>query len=323
MADKDARSSMAIDGEDPPLYGRSRYRITGDEIIGVVKSNKCASFSSDVGATVRTKCAADWESWKAIPEELKMHMIDELVSNWDIGKSDPNLMKVINNVFKSRFQEWNFDNERDATIQQEQEHHYELSNLDSNQMEYLNDLCSNRFTQWKSDLHKHYELYDGLEVALEVGQTRSIGRRKNFFTDLGHNASLIGWRYDFPKIDMFKEVYVRPGDELTEKASLRDPSASSSRQRTEWVDTLTYEVVGLKEQIVAQQSQIVAQNNFMNQIRLALQISSIQFPDLHPLSPPSQQPRPPNPLTQQQHHQPTIVMSRTSFFSVVLICFRI
>ena len=63
---------------DPPLYGRNRYRITGDEIIGVVKSNKCASFSSDVGAMVHTKCATDWESWRVIPEELKMHMIDEL-----------------------------------------------------------------------------------------------------------------------------------------------------------------------------------------------------------------------------------------------------
>ncbi|CAN6586102.1 unnamed protein product [Malus baccata var. baccata] len=47
-------------------------------------------------------------------------------------------------------------------------HHYEFSNLNSNQMEYINDLYSSRFTQWKSDLHKHYELYDGPEVALEV-----------------------------------------------------------------------------------------------------------------------------------------------------------
>ncbi|KAB2630725.1 hypothetical protein D8674_008244 [Pyrus ussuriensis x Pyrus communis] len=43
-----------------------------------------------------------------------MHMIDELnnnYANWDIDKSDSNLMKAIDNVFKLRFQEWKFDNE--------------------------------------------------------------------------------------------------------------------------------------------------------------------------------------------------------------------
>ncbi|XP_050140095.1 uncharacterized protein LOC126616140 [Malus sylvestris] len=53
-----------------------------------------------------------WESWRAIPQEVK-----------------------------------------DAVL-------YELS--------YINDLCSSRLTQWKSDLHKHYELHDGSDVALEV-----------------------------------------------------------------------------------------------------------------------------------------------------------
>ncbi|KAB2629497.1 hypothetical protein D8674_034292 [Pyrus ussuriensis x Pyrus communis] len=67
----------------------------------------------------------------------------------------------------------------------------------------------------------------------------------------------------FPEIDIFKKVYVRPRDELTEPPS--GPYASSSRQRTKQVETLT--------------SEIGAQNNWMNQIRRALQISGIQFPD--------------------------------------------
>ncbi|KAB2632985.1 hypothetical protein D8674_029232 [Pyrus ussuriensis x Pyrus communis] len=57
------------------------------------------------------------------------------------------------------------------------------------------------------------------------------------------------------------------------KARLRDPSTSSSRQRTEQVNTLTSKAAGLKEQIAAQ-------NNFMNQVRCALQISGIQFLDI-------------------------------------------
>ncbi|TQE11399.1 hypothetical protein C1H46_002962 [Malus baccata] len=66
MADNGARSSKTTDGE---CSGK-----------GVVKSDKRNSFSSDVGAMVCTKRAADWESWRAIPKELKMHMIDKLAS---------------------------------------------------------------------------------------------------------------------------------------------------------------------------------------------------------------------------------------------------
>ncbi|KAB2617239.1 hypothetical protein D8674_013108 [Pyrus ussuriensis x Pyrus communis] len=131
MADGGARSSKTIDGKGSEkglrfkfsfcikflfsfnimniyfvdvrhTYGGSRYR---DELIGVVKSDKRDSFCSDVGALVRVECVVDWESWRAIPEELKMHMIDELVPNWDIAKSNPNVMKAINNMVKSRFRE--------------------------------------------------------------------------------------------------------------------------------------------------------------------------------------------------------------------------
>ena len=60
------------------------------------------------------------------------------------------------------------------------------------------------------------------------------------------------------------------------KARLRDPSASSSRQRIEEVKTLTSKVADMKERIAAQ-------NNLMNQIRRTLQISGIHFPTLnHP-----------------------------------------
>ncbi|KAB2622776.1 hypothetical protein D8674_024958 [Pyrus ussuriensis x Pyrus communis] len=66
-----------------------------------------ASLWSYVGALLRTKCDADWDSWRAIPEELKMHMIDELVA--------------IDNMFKLRFREWKFDNQHAIELQQESE----------------------------------------------------------------------------------------------------------------------------------------------------------------------------------------------------------
>ncbi|KAB2636113.1 hypothetical protein D8674_026647 [Pyrus ussuriensis x Pyrus communis] len=94
MVDCGARSSKTIHGEDM----RTR-------------------FLSDVGVLVRDKYGVDWETWRATPEEMKMHLINELAPNWDIDKSNPNLMKCIDNIFKSHFREWKFDNQRVAELQ--------------------------------------------------------------------------------------------------------------------------------------------------------------------------------------------------------------
>ncbi|XP_048440094.1 uncharacterized protein LOC125477178 [Pyrus x bretschneideri] len=111
-------------------------------------------------------------------------------------------------------------------------------------MKCIHDLCSSRFTQWKSDLHKHYEPYDGPEVALEVGclielldrrdekewlcghfqdekylkkvKANSINRLKKKLLHRSGSRRFSYRRSKFPEIDIFKEVYVRPRDELTE-----------------------------------------------------------------------------------------------------------
>ncbi|KAB2625652.1 hypothetical protein D8674_017312 [Pyrus ussuriensis x Pyrus communis] len=200
---------------------------------------------------------------------------------------------------------------------------------------------------------------------LLVMKANSINRLKK---KLLHRSGSRRFSYrgsKFPEIDMFKEVYVRPGDELTEqlhstmvekgqtvleemasrlpletpieevfppedaecfplrlhgnvhrgprKAILHDSSASSSGQRTEEVQMLTSEVAGLKEQIVARQFQIAAQNNLMNQIHRPLQISGIHFLNIEP--PPETTSLPPA--------TSAIVTSMTTFFSFVLNCFQI
>ncbi|KAB2636105.1 hypothetical protein D8674_026639 [Pyrus ussuriensis x Pyrus communis] len=104
MVDCGARSSKTIDGEcsgkelwyGSDTFGGSRYRITSDELIGVVKSDMGTRFSSNVGVLVCDKCGVDWETWRAIPEEMKIHLINELATC------------CIDNIFKSRFQEWKF-----------------------------------------------------------------------------------------------------------------------------------------------------------------------------------------------------------------------
>ncbi|KAB2607949.1 hypothetical protein D8674_011117 [Pyrus ussuriensis x Pyrus communis] len=150
-----------------------------------------------------------------------------------------------------------------------------------------NNLYAGRFTQWKKDLHKHYERYDSPKVALVVGcPIELVDRRHEWEWLCGHfqDEKYLGGS-KFPKIDMFKEVYVWPGDEMTKQlhvTCLRDPSALSSRQRTEEVELLTSEVAGLKEQIAAQQSQLAVQSSLMNQICLVLQIFGIRFLNIEP-----------------------------------------
>ncbi|KAB2630975.1 hypothetical protein D8674_008494 [Pyrus ussuriensis x Pyrus communis] len=70
---------------------------------------------------VCNKYGVDWESWRAVPEKIKTHLIDELESDWDIDKSDINLMKCIDNIFKFYLREWKFNVEHEAELQRKPE----------------------------------------------------------------------------------------------------------------------------------------------------------------------------------------------------------
>ncbi|KAB2625980.1 serine/threonine-protein kinase 4-like [Pyrus ussuriensis x Pyrus communis] len=70
---------------------------------------------------------------------------------------------------------------------------HEVKEAILHELSYINNLCAGRFTQCKSDLHKHYELYDGPEGTLAVGCP----------------IKLVDWGSKFPKIDMFNEVYLQ------------------------------------------------------------------------------------------------------------------
>ncbi|KAB2622497.1 hypothetical protein D8674_024679 [Pyrus ussuriensis x Pyrus communis] len=144
-------------------------------------------FAHAIGVAMQNNCpTAKWHSWKYVPENVK------------------------------------------------KAHHYELTNLDVNQNQY-------------SDLHKHYEKYDGLEVILGVGcpielvdcqdewewlcghfqdekyllmKANSINSSKKKLLHRSGSRRLSYWLNEqrkFPEIDMFKEVYVQLGDELTEQ----------------------------------------------------------------------------------------------------------
>ncbi|BBG96723.1 hypothetical protein Prudu_005606 [Prunus dulcis] len=113
---------------------------------------------------------------------------------------------------------------------------YNLEDLDEESLTYVNRLFAERYKQWKSDLHHHFQAYDDPQVALQEGCPKELeGRRINKAqvnkgnrkkkTLLHHSGSRpFSYRMDarrregskFPEIDVFGDVYVRPGNELAE-----------------------------------------------------------------------------------------------------------
>ncbi|CAL9018036.1 unnamed protein product [Prunus brigantina] len=126
---------------------------------------------------------------------------------------------------------------------------YNLEGLDDDSSAYLNRLFSDRYKQWKSDLHHYFAAFEDPEVALQEGcpkelegredswawlcahfqapdfvpkSIRAIGRRRLFSTIHVIGPSPIGLIFNmgggskFPEIDVFGDVYVRPGNELAE-----------------------------------------------------------------------------------------------------------
>ncbi|CAL9020331.1 unnamed protein product [Prunus brigantina] len=102
---------------------------------------------------------------------------------------------------------------------------------------YINRLFAERHKQWKSDLHHHFQTYDDPQVALQEGCPKELeGRADSWEWLCGHfqEADFLGGS-KFPEIDVFGDVYVRPGDELAESLHVfdddREEPVGSSRVR--------------------------------------------------------------------------------------------
>ncbi|BBH03322.1 Ankyrin repeat family protein [Prunus dulcis] len=151
-----------------------------------------SSLAHDIGHVVRTHCPMQWKSWRVMPDEIKAEVRGQLSTN------------------------------------------YNLEDLDEESLTYVNRLFAERYKQWKSDLHHHFQAYDDPQVALQEGCPKELeggrinkaqvnkGNRKKK-TLLHHSGSRpFSYRMDarrgvqVPEIDVFGDVYVRPGNELAE-----------------------------------------------------------------------------------------------------------
>ncbi|BBG96714.1 hypothetical protein Prudu_005590 [Prunus dulcis] len=166
-----------------------------------------SSLAHDIGHVIRSYCPMQWKSWKVMPDETKTEVRGQLSTN------------------------------------------YNLEDLDEESLAYVNRLFSERYKQWKSDLHHHFEAFDDPQVALQEGCPKELEGREDSWawlcahfqapafvnnakvnkgnrkkkTLLHHSGSRpFSYRMDagggskFPEIDVFGDVYVRPGNELAE-----------------------------------------------------------------------------------------------------------
>ncbi|XP_070677933.1 uncharacterized protein [Malus domestica] len=164
------------------------------------------ALAHDIGHVVRTFCPMLWKSWKTMPKETKITVRSQLSTNYNLG------------------------------------------HMDEDKFAYVNRLFSERYKQWKSNLHQWFEEFDDPQVALEEGCPKELEDRQDswvwlcdHFTDptyvnakankinrekktiLHHLGSRpFSYRMEarqkegskFPEIDVFGDVYVRPGNEF-------------------------------------------------------------------------------------------------------------
>ncbi|CAL8176315.1 unnamed protein product [Prunus armeniaca] len=128
---------------------------------------------------------------------------------------------------------------------------FAAKDINEETLAYVNRLFGERYKQWKSDLHHHFQAFDDPQVALQEGCPKELEGREDSWawlcahfqapdyvnkaqvnkgnrkkkTLLHHSDSRpFSYRMDarrrgglkFPEIDVFGDVYVRPGNELAE-----------------------------------------------------------------------------------------------------------
>ncbi|KAB2606538.1 hypothetical protein D8674_006255 [Pyrus ussuriensis x Pyrus communis] len=174
------------------------------------------SSTSSVSVEQLNNCPFQWESWAEIPEETKRMVRHEL--------------SVI----------------------------YDLEDISLEVMNYLEETLANRYKNWKSTFHTFFKRWDDPEIARLHVPSELKDRPDDWewlckhFTDpkfvkksvagqkaresktLLHHSGSKPFSYrlqtrrqegsKFPAIDMFKDVYVRPGQEITEQFHVKATS---------------------------------------------------------------------------------------------------
>ncbi|KAB2595258.1 hypothetical protein D8674_030708 [Pyrus ussuriensis x Pyrus communis] len=204
-----------------------------------------------VVAMVKNCPTTKWRSWKDVPENMKKAVMDELLAN-SINRSKKKLLHQ-------------FGSQRFSKLEERHKGGSKFPEIDMFKEVYVQPV-----DKLREQFHVRPDCSEG------------GGFSASFETLIEEVFPLEDAGFQIMTATLDQTLGCRHGNvhRGLRKAHLRDLSASSSRQRTEEVQTLKFKV-----------SQIVAQNNLMNQIRWALQIFGIHFPDIEP--PPKTTSQPP------------------------------
>ncbi|KAB2626657.1 hypothetical protein D8674_020275 [Pyrus ussuriensis x Pyrus communis] len=176
---------------------------------GVATTQQHSFIASSCGVVIRDNCPFQWKSWAEILEETKRLVRHEL--------------SVI----------------------------YDLEDISPEVMTYLEETLANRYKNWKSTFHTYFKRWDDPKIACLHVPSKLKDRPDDWewlckhFTDpkfvkksvagqkayesktLLHHSGSKPFSYrlqtrrqegsKFPAIDMFKDVYARPGQEITEQ----------------------------------------------------------------------------------------------------------
>ncbi|CAL2225011.1 unnamed protein product [Prunus armeniaca] len=146
-----------------------------------------SSLAHDIGHVVRTHCPMQWKSWKVMPDEIKMQVRGQLSTNYHLEDLSEETLAYVNRLFVA------------------------LQEGCPKELEGREDSWA-----W---LCAHFQAPDYVNKA----QVNKGNRKKK--TLLHHSGSRpFSYRMDarrrggskFPEIDVFGDVYVRPGNELAE-----------------------------------------------------------------------------------------------------------
>ncbi|XP_070671602.1 uncharacterized protein [Malus domestica] len=176
--------------------------------LGAATSQQHSSVINSCGFVIWYCCPMQWKSWAQIPEETKELVQDKLTVNFDLEDISPEVSA------------------------------------------YLEETLANRYKDWKCAFHKHFQLWDDPEIARLQGCPAELKDRLEdwewlckYFTDpkfvksvagkkardsktlLHHSGSKpFSYRLEarrqgskFLQIDLFKDVYIRPGKEIAEQ----------------------------------------------------------------------------------------------------------
>ncbi|CAN6692003.1 unnamed protein product [Malus baccata var. baccata] len=211
---------------------------------------------------------------------------------------------------------------------------YDLQDISPEAMVYLEETLATRYKNWKSDLHAHFKLWDDSEIARLEGCPAELegqpedwdrtnmyikksvaGKKARESKTLLHHSGSNPFSYrleaqreegsKFPEIDLFMDVYIRPGNETTKQlhATMVEKHIVVLQEATsqlppeipiedvivpEDADRSHERSIPLKEEVTTLKGQLAAQGEQMSMIVRDLQMSDLQIPMLAlDLSPPS------------------------------------